>query len=269
MIPLFIGYDPVESVAFHTLCHSIISRSTVPVSITPIGNTVLPKGFWWRERGRYDSTEFSNARFVVPYLMNYSGWAIFMDCDMIMLDDIEELWAQRDDRYSVMVVKHCHVPREDKKFLGAIQTRYPLKNWSSLMMFNTSHPHCRSLTRSYINTVSGLDLHEFAWTLPSFIGEIQGRWNELTVGPDETQHPENERDVPISLLHYTRGGPWHGVTDAMHERWSDELAGMLRGSNPLAHVEVRPMPHGVVVRAEYGQQRMEVIQGGEKVQAEG
>ena len=94
MIPVFIGYDRRETVAYHVLAHSLLKHATVPLAITPIGNDTLPKGRWWRERGPHDSTDFSNARFMVPALMGYRGWAIFMDCDMVALGDIAELFEQ-------------------------------------------------------------------------------------------------------------------------------------------------------------------------------
>ena len=84
-----------------------------------------------------------------------------MDCDMLMVDDIVNLWALRDDRYAVMVVKHDHQPTEATKFLNQPQTSYEKKNWSSVMMFNG--PRCTTLTPEYVNTASGLELHQFKW----------------------------------------------------------------------------------------------------------
>ena len=48
--------------------------------------------------------------------MNFEGWAIFMDCDMLCFSDIGELWEQRDDKYSLLCVKHNHKPQEKKSF---------------------------------------------------------------------------------------------------------------------------------------------------------
>lgn len=189
MIPLHIGYDEKESIAWHVLTHSIITRTREPLAITPIGNKTLPTWLWWRGRGPKDSTDFSNARFAVPALMNYQGWALFMDSDMLMQADITELWEQRDDRYGVMVVKHNHQPAESKKFLGHEQTTYHRKNWSSLMMFNCAHPACRDLTPKYINSAPGLDLHGFAWCPDEYIGDITGLWNVLTTGKHQLEHP--------------------------------------------------------------------------------
>jgi len=198
MIRVFIGYDPREAAAFSVLCHSIHAYASRPVSIAPLRLSQL-KGIHKRERHSLQSTDFSFTRFLTPYLSGYAGWSIFMDCDMLVLDDIAKLWALRDDRYAVMVVKHNHVPREEIKFLNAPQTRYEKKNWSSVMLFNNER--CKALTPSYVDTATGLELHQFKWLEDEeSIGEIPHRWNHL-VGYDEP-NPD------VSLVHYTLGGPY-------------------------------------------------------------
>lgn len=200
MIRVFIGFDPRETVAYHVLSHSIHARASEVVSITPLMLSQMD-GLMTRERNPLQSTDFSFSRFMTPYLCDYQGWALFMDCDMLMLDDIANLWKLRDDKYAVMCVKHDHVPAEDTKFLGAPQTRYEKKNWSSVMLFNCAK--CTALTPEYVNTASGLDLHRFNWLGDDdLIGEIPHRWN-LLVGYDETLPTEQ-----VSNLHYTIGGPY-------------------------------------------------------------
>ncbi|QXP83533.1 glycosyltransferase [Methylococcus sp. Mc7] len=219
-IRIFIGYDPREALAFSVLAHSIHVRASQPVSITPLMLTQLGQAYR-RERSPLQSTDFSFSRFLVPYLAGFSGWSVFMDCDMLVLEDIVELWALRDERYAVQVVKHNHVPEEEIKFLDAAQTRYEKKNWSSVMLFNNAK--CKALTPDYVNTASGLELHQFKWLDDeALIGEIPHRWNHL-VGYDSPS-----RDV--SLVHYTIGGPYfEEYHDCEYsEEWRAELAGMLR-----------------------------------------
>jgi hypothetical protein len=197
-IPVYIGFDPRETVAFQVLSHSIHARASSPVSITPLMLSEL-RGLYWRQRNPLQSTDFSFSRFLTPHLCDYQGWAVFMDCDMLMVDDIAKLWSLRDDRYAVMCVKHDHRPKEEIKFLGAVQTKYEKKNWSSVMLFNNSR--CRALTADYVNRASGLELHQFKWLGDdSLIGELPHRWNHL-VGYDA---PSND----VSLIHYTLGGPY-------------------------------------------------------------
>ena len=197
-IPVFIGYDEREAVAFSVLAHSIQRRASQPVSITPLMQQQLG-GMFWRERHPLQSTAFSFSRFLTPHLSGYGGWSIFMDCDMLVLEDIARLWSLRDERYAVMVVKHDHVPRETVKFLGEPQTKYEKKNWSSVMLFNNAR--CAALTPEYVNTASGLELHQFKWLeSEALIGALPQRWNHL-VGYDA---PRSD----AALVHYTLGGPY-------------------------------------------------------------
>ena len=220
MINIFIGYDPREAVAFGVLAHSIHARSSQPVSIAPLMLSQL-KHIYARERHPLQSTDFSFTRFLVPYLSGHTGWSLFMDCDMLVLDDIAKLWALRDERYAVQVVKHNHVPKEDTKFLGATQTKYEKKNWSSVILFNNAK--CRALTPEYVNTATGLELHQFKWLgNDDLIGEIPHRWNHL-VGYD-APNPD------VSLVHYTIGGPYFDeYRDCEHaDTWRQERTQMLR-----------------------------------------
>src|SRR5882762_8576893 len=114
MLKLFIGYDPREAVAFHTLAHSILRRSTIPVSIAPLMRAQL-QGLYSRSRGPTESTEFSLTRFLVPALSGFQGWSLFMDCDMLCRSDIAELAAQveRQPDKAVLVCKHDYVPKTE------------------------------------------------------------------------------------------------------------------------------------------------------------
>ena len=219
MIRVFIGYDPREASAFSVLAHSIHARASAPVSVAPLMLSQL-QGVFTRERNPLQSTDFAFTRFLTPYLSGYEGWSLFTDCDMLVLDDIARLWALRDDRCAVMVVKHDHRPRESVKFLAQPQTQYPKKNWSSVMLFNNAR--CTTLTPEYVNRASGLELHQFKWLeSEALIGELPHRCNHL-VGYDEAT-----RDV--ALVHYTRGGPYFDEYSGCEfaDQWRQEHQRML------------------------------------------
>lgn len=206
LLPLriFIGYDRRIPVIFHVLAHTLMSRSSLPLAITPL---VLPHfdGHLERPLNEMQSTEFSFSRFLTPWLSGYEGWSLFLDNDMIVLDDIAELWKLRDEHHAVQVVKHDHQPVETTKFLGQAQTSYQKKNWSSVMLFNNAR--CRALTPEYVSRASGLELHQFKWLADdSQIGELPHRWNHLV--DYDPPVPTSE----ISLLHYTSGGPYFEPT---------------------------------------------------------
>ena len=198
MIRIFIGFDERETVAWHVLCHSILARATQPVSFVPLNLKNLGP-LMWRERNPLQSTDFSFSRFLTPYLSGYEGWSVFMDCDMLVLDDIAKLWALRDERHAVMCVKHEHVPLETTKFLDKPQTAYGKKNWSSVMLFNNDR--CRALSPDYVNQATGLELHQFKWlSADDEIGELPHCWNHLVDYDAAESTPAN--------LHYTIGGPY-------------------------------------------------------------
>lgn len=198
MINVYIGYDYKVAVTFSVLAHSIHNKASQPVAIAPLMLSQL-KGIFNREPNPLQSTDFSFSRFLTPYLSNYQGWSIFMDCDMVMLGDIAKLWELKDDRYAVMVVKHDYEVKDKVKFLGEPQTPYPKKNWSSVMLFNNEK--CKALTPEYVNTASGLELHQFKWLeSEDLIGEIPPIWNHL-VG-------EYQPNPDAALVHYTLGGPY-------------------------------------------------------------
>ena len=235
MIPVFIGYDTREAVAYSVLAYSIHARATEPVCVAPLMLSQLA-GILTRERHSLQSTDFSFSRFLTPHLSGYAGWSIFMDCDMLMLDDIAGLWRLRDERYAVMAVKHHHVPKETAKFLGEPQTRYEKKNWSSVMLFNNAK--CRALTPHYVNSASGLELHQFKWLeSDDLIGGLPDRWNHL-VG-------YNAPRADAALVHYTIGGPYF---DDYREceyagQWFAERDAMLHAGR--SNADQQPLRHRI------------------------
>lgn len=209
MIPIFIGYDSKVKIAYHVLTESILRNSSTPVAISPINLSNL-KNIYTRKQDPLASTEFSFSRFLVPYLMNYNGWALFMDSDMVMLSDITKLWNLKNEDYAIQVCKHEYTPSSKNKFLGNNQTIYAKKNWSSLMLMDCSK--CKTLTPEYVNTRSGLELHQFKWLDENLIGSIPLEWNWL-VG----EYPYKK---DVHNVHFTEGGPY--FKDYKNTEYADE-----------------------------------------------
>jgi hypothetical protein len=195
---VFIGFDSKEVIAYHVLCQSILEHSSIPVSFTPIALSNL-QDIFTRERNALQSTEFSFSRFLVPFLSDFTGWSLFLDCDMLFRRDIAELWKLRDEGCAVMCCKHDYTPKEDVKFLGQVQTKYEKKNWSSVMLFNNAK--CGALSKDYVNSATGLQLHQFKWLKSDDeIGSIPIRWNHLVGVYDH--------DPDAANVHFTEGGPY-------------------------------------------------------------
>lgn len=220
---VFVGYDAREAVAYSVLAHSINIRASIPVSITPIMLSQIAS-IYKRPKHELQSTEFSFSRFLVPYLSGYEGWSIFMDCDMIMLEDIKKIWDLRDDKYSVMCVKHDYTPKSSTKFLGQVQTKYEKKNWSSVMLFNNKK--CKKLSPDYVNNATGLELHQFRWLdSEKLIGDLPIRWNHL-VG-------EEKANKDAAIVHYTISGPYFSdiAVPEYCKEWFEEKENMLYVEN--------------------------------------
>ena len=198
-LKIFIGYDSREKIAFHVLSNSIIANATIPVSITPINLNNL-KRFYNRPRGKNESTEFSISRFLTPYLSNFEGYSLYLDCDFIMLENVAKLlkFVAKKSNKTLWCVKHKYKPRDRTKFLKEKQFIYTKKNWSSFMLFNNKK--CKILTPKFISNAHGLDLHQFKWTSENLIGSLPKNWNVLI----------GEQKIPkkFNALHYTLGGPY-------------------------------------------------------------
>jgi lipopolysaccharide biosynthesis glycosyltransferase len=212
-IPIFIGYDPREAIAYHVCANSIIRHATQPVSIIPLALNLFKD---YTETHTDGSNQFIYSRFLVPHLTDYTGHAIFIDGDMIVRDDISKLWQLRDFSMDVQVVKHDYKTRQAVKYLGAKNEDYPRKNWSSVILWNCQSFPNRKLTPDFIQKSTGAELHRFTWIDDSRIGELPIEWNWL---PDEFGPNEDAK-----LLHYTLGTPsFHEfATTPMGSEWHKE-----------------------------------------------
>lgn len=201
--------------AYHILCHSILSRASGPVEFIPIRKQLLPE---WTRIFNDGSTEFSFSRFMTPYLCGYSGQSVFMDCDMLVRCDIYELLDYIGSA-DVAVVKHDYTPIEGVKFLGNEQTNYPKKNWSSLMVFNNWKTGPRRLTPEVASHSSGKYLHRFEWA--DSINSLPVEYNHL-VG-------EYEPNPSAKIAHFTLGTPcFKGYEDQeWAKEWFEERERML------------------------------------------
>lgn len=196
MIRVFIGYDTREAIAYHVCSNSIIRHASDIVALTPLHLSNLKT---YEETHTDGSNHFIYTRFLVPHLTNYEGWALFIDGDMILRDDIAKLWALRDESKAVMCVHHDYKTKAKTKYLGSKNENYPRKNWSSVVLWNCGHPANKVVTPEFVMNGTGAQLHRFTWLDDELIGELPKEWNWL---PDEFGP---NRDA--KLLHFTLGTP--------------------------------------------------------------
>jgi lipopolysaccharide biosynthesis glycosyltransferase len=221
---VFVGYDTREDIAYQVCKHSIISKQP-NADVQPLKQQELRDAGWYtRPVDKLASTEFTFTRFLIPELTNFEGWALFMDCDMILTTDIKELFDQADDKYAVMCVHHDYKVQEGVKMDGQKQTVYPRKNWSSVVLWNCGHPSNKVVTTDLINNLetTGKYMHRFSWLKDEEIGKLDHTWNYLVGVYDDYETPK--------LIHYTEGGPWfeNYRECEFSDLWKKELFEMMK-----------------------------------------
>ena len=187
---VFIGYDERQAVSYTTLQHSILETASLPVSVTPLILSTLPIT-------RRGLTPFTFSRFLVPWLCNYQGHALFLDADMFLVSDICEMVQYFNDDHAVSVVRSIAQFEQ-----------------SSVMLFNNAHPKNKTLTPDFIQNTEE-NMHGLCWLEDDEIGEMDDKWNQL-VGYQECQGVTGN-------LHFTMGVPAFPETSTSEfgQIWTD------------------------------------------------
>lgn len=175
MIRVFIGVDRRQFVAANVLAHSIERNASQPVAITKLYRDTLPVK-------RLGLTEFTYTRYLVPWLCDYEGTAIFMDADMLCLGDVAKLMEYAPKSKSVSVANVTEFERP------------------SLMIFRNED--CTALTPELITNGTPQD---FSWgTMET---TIPPEWNHILGYSEPCLDPQ--------LIHYTMGIPYFGEISSM------------------------------------------------------
>ena len=228
-LPIYIGFDPRESLAYHVCCQSIIEHASVPVAFHPLASNLLG-GF----DGQRDGTNaFIFSRFLVPYVQKWRGWALFIDGDMIVRDDVAKVFDLRDEYMAALVVKHEYKTKFPRKYIGTPLENdnidYPRKNWSSVILWNCAHYANRGLRPQVVEKTETAYLHRFGWIPDDRLGELPQVWNWLE---QEMSYCDNAK-----LIHQTLGvsGFKHYADSDYAEEWHRALLNTLTlaGEDPL------------------------------------
>ena len=226
---IFIGWDSRFPEPADVLRYSLLKHSSIPLDIHYLE---LSKLGIQRAHDPLASTEFTYSRFLVPHLCDFKGTALFLDNDMLCFSDMRELAELDMQPYALRVVKHEYQPQNTVKMYGAVQTSYPRKNWSSMMLMNCSK--LKLWSKQVVETQTGAYLHRFQDIPDEQIGDLPRTWNTL-----------DWMDVKTKLIHYTNGGPWfeqyrNHPHAGIWYRYRDEMKGMVKRANPFPHLD---LPH--------------------------
>ena len=172
----------------------------------------------------------------MPWIQKWRGWALFIDGDMIVRDDVKQLFAMRDDRAAAMVVKHDYLTRNPIKYLGtpmeSKNVDYPRKQWSSVVLWNCAHYANRGLRPETVSKAETSYLHRFGWIDDDRLGSLPLTWGWLA-----EEYGENDN---AKLIHYTCGVPaMKAYENCDHaDEWHRKLLDTLNidGTDPLLSV---------------------------------
>lgn len=213
---IYIGWDPREADAFAVARQTARYHLNTPVPIRGLVLSDLQQARLYTRPLEYRasaadrpvmwdvisdapmSTQHANARFLVPHLAK-EGWALFMDGDMMVRANLNQVFEGLDRSKAVYCVQHRHEPEPGVKMDGQYQTRYARKNWTSFIIFNCDHLSNRKLTVEAVNTLPGRDLHRLCWLDDNEIGALDPCWNFLVGHTDPSIEPK--------VVHWTDGVP--------------------------------------------------------------
>lgn len=221
---VYIGFDTRnygQTLAYEGCKRSIeanLNRDKYDVVIHQLNlKELMKEGHMYREVDPLAATEFTYTRFLVPFLNNYQGKALFCDSDFIWTCCVSEAFNYLEEGQAVACVQHEYTPHAVVKMNGLHQTNYPRKNWSSLMVFDCGHSSTQQLTVKAVNEQTPAWLHRMTWAKDEEIGWIPYQYNYL-VGYYDTDDAK--------VYHYTDGGPWHpGYENVQYgEQWRQYMA---------------------------------------------
>jgi hypothetical protein len=183
---VFHGWDRWQAEAASVFGDSVRRRASIPVEVSPLKIEDLPIS-------RRGVTEFSYSRFLVPWLCEHEGRALYADgADMLCLGDVAELAGLDMDAAAVMVVKH-EAPKQARP-----------RSWASLMLLNCARLTC--WTPETVQSWPDASLMRFQDFPDASIGELPGEWNVLMASPHEP--PPGTKIAHWSYLSDPCGGGW-------------------------------------------------------------
>lgn len=114
VIKVFVGCDPnnCDLEQMMVLDYSLHKHTSTPVEIVWMQMSRDPSSYWYSnpETGEgWNSTKwatpFSGFRWAIPEYCNFSGRAIYMDADVIILEDLAKLWEHPIEGQSIVAAK--------------------------------------------------------------------------------------------------------------------------------------------------------------------
>jgi len=224
---VFVGAVERDLPAVRTLAHSISTRSSVPVHVTPLTGVSVPSP---RKRENRARTPFSFARFAIPELCNYEGRAVYLDSDMLVFDDIAELATLPFEEAGVLCTYQSEVPAawKDSRWF------HPGRQFSVMVL------DCEHLDWDVRAIVGGLDAGSYTYRDLMFELCIVPEHQIADRVPTTWNHLEHYEAGVTRLLHYTVVPlqPWRSDDNPLGWLWEAAYRNAVRaGAVPWDEVE--------------------------------
>lgn len=217
MLNVFFGHDERVVAGTTAFVRSAIQHARKPLALIPITSMATVAGL------KEGSNAFTFRRFLVPWMMRWNGWALFVDgSDMLCRGDLNSIMDHMDWYSAVQVVKHQYQTKHPRKYVGtgmeADNADYERKNWASCMLINGSHFAWRNVDPEFVEKTSALDLLQLRFIPNRLIGELPATCNWLA--DEQGENPE------ALLCHWTAGVPGmdHYRDSPMAAEWHAALA---------------------------------------------
>lgn len=199
---IYVGWDCRDQRALDVCLFSIQRHASDLVEIVPLKPKAVAA--LCGPAPDPDGAKQARARFLIPALNGFDGWAAFVSSDMLFQADIYELWSLRDDRYAVMAVagENCSNAQAAPR--------------SSLLLWNCGHPANRALTPERVAATDLDQLARYGWLDRDQIGALPGAW----CWREGVSHP----DLVPKAIEFAPAKPWLEEAEICRyaDRWLDE-----------------------------------------------
>lgn len=176
-INIFVGCDPnnCDLEQLMVLEYSIRKHTHHPIKIHWMQLSHDPKSPWYSDPAQKKgwntekwATPFSGFRWAIPELCNFTGRAIYMDADVIVLSDISELWQHPIDDQAIVIAKGKKSARlctcvwdcaKAQEFLPSLEKlRTEANSHQSMIQLIKQHPELVTDYQDSYNNIDGEDM---------------------------------------------------------------------------------------------------------------
>jgi hypothetical protein len=214
---VFVGSDRTQAFAIRVLEHSIRRHTRAPVEVIPMIDLPVREPKDPRQGQR---TGFSFSRFCIPKLCGYSGKAIYMDADMLVLGDLAELWNIPFDGAKIVIQQEVKHQDTSTDKVGAPKKR---QKQCAVMLID-----CARVDWDIDKIVDGLDQRRFTYEeLMHDLCILQE--SEIKYGVPFEWNSLEHLDSTTRLIHFTDmfTQPWVSPINPNGDIWLDEVRLML------------------------------------------